>query len=415
MNRNEAEAAELSSVGGAGYVDLFARCARYTRAKEAQAAGVYPYFIPISGSEGTEVVIDGDRKIMLGSNNYLGLTHDPRVLDEAERAARQYGSGCTGSRLLNGTLDLHEQLEGELAAFVGKPAALVFSTGFQTNLGVIATLAQRGDAVILDKLDHASILDGARLSAGTVYRYHHADGAALERALQRAHRDHPGGGKLVIVDGIFSMEGDIAALPEIVPICRRYGARLVVDEAHSVGVMGATGAGVHEHFGLTAACDVLIGTFSKSFASIGGFAAGDDAVMHYVKHHARAFVFSAAMPPYAVATVRACLRIVRTEPELRARLWRNKQRLQDGLTALGFDTGTTETPIVPIMVGDQMRTFSFWRALFDHGVFTNAVVPPAVPEGVSRIRTSLMASHTDALIDEALERIGRAGKQVGLI
>jgi 8-amino-7-oxononanoate synthase len=415
MSRNKADVAALSPVDGSGYADLFERCSRYTRAKEAQAAGVYPYFIAISGSEGTEVVIDGDRKIMLGSNNYLGLTHDPRVLEEAERAARQYGSGCTGSRLLNGTLDLHEQLEGELAAFVGKPAALVFSTGYQTNLGVISTLVHRGDAAILDKLDHASILDGARLSTGTVYRYQHADGAALERALQRAHRDLPGGGKLVVVDGIFSMEGDIADLPAIVPICRRYGARLVVDEAHSVGVMGETGAGVHEHFGVTDECDVLIGTFSKSFASIGGFAAGDESVMHYIKHHARSFIFSASMPPYAVATVRACLRIMRSEPELRARLWRNKQRLQDGLDELGFNTGTTATPIVPIMVGEAMRTFMFWRALFDHGVFTNAVVPPAVPEGGSRIRTSLMASHTDALIDEALEKIRRAGKQVGLI
>jgi 8-amino-7-oxononanoate synthase len=415
MSRHTTEVAQRSPVEIPEYIDLFARCAKYTRARDTKAAGVYPYFIPISGSEGTEVVVDGDRKIMLGSNNYLGLTHDPRVLEAAERAARHYGSGCTGSRLLNGTLDLHEQLEADLAAFVGKPAALVFSTGYQTNLGVIATLVQRGDAVILDKLDHASILDGARLSTGAVYRYQHADVGALERTLQRAHRDLPGGGKMVIVDGIFSMEGDVADLPEIVPICRRYGARLAVDEAHSVGVMGDTGAGVHEHFGLTDECDLLIGTFSKSFASIGGFAAGDATVMHYLQHNARSFIFSAALPPYAVATVHTCLRIMRTEPELRERLWRNKRRLQEGLDGLGFNTGTTATPIVPILVGDAMRTFLFWRALFDHGVFTNAVVPPAVPEGSSRIRTSLMASHTDALIDDALERMRRAGKQVGLI
>ena len=415
MGSDDADFAEVAATDRAGFTDLFDRCRRYTRAKEAQAAGLYPYFIPISGSEGTEVIIDGDRKIMLGSNNYLGLTHDPRVIARAEEAARLYGSGCTGSRFLNGTLDLHEKLEAELAAYVGKEAVLVFSTGFQTNLGVIATLAQRGDAIIIDKLDHASIVDGAKLSAGTVYRYNHADLAGLERMLDKAHRDLPNGGKIVIVDGIFSMEGDIAELPEIIPICRRYGARLLVDEAHSVGVMGPTGAGVHEHFGVTRDCDVLVGTFSKSFASIGGFAAGDEPVMHYIKHHARALIFSASMPPYAVATVRECLRIMQTEPELRERLWHNKQRLQEGLNAAGFDTGTTTTPIIPIIVGPLTRTFQFWRALLDHGVFTNPVIPPAVPEGTSRIRTSLMASHTDALIDEALEKIRKAGKQVGLI
>lgn len=415
MGSDEANFIEVAASDRPGFVDLFDRCRRYTRAKEAQAAGLYPYFIPISGSEGTEVIIDGHRKIMLGSNNYLGLTHDPRVLAKAEEAARLYGSGCTGSRFLNGTLDLHEKLEAELAEYVGKEAALVFSTGFQTNLGVIATLAQRGDAIIIDKLDHASIIDGAKLSAGTVYRYNHADLAALERMLERAHRDLPNGGKIVVVDGIFSMEGDIADLPEIIPICRRYGARLLVDEAHSVGVMGPTGAGVHEHFGVTDQCDVLVGTFSKSFASIGGFAAGDEPVMHYIKHHARSLIFSASMPPYAVATVRECLRIMKTEPELRERLWHNKQRLQEGLDALGFDTGTTTTPIIPIMVGPLVQTFQFWRALLDNGVFTNPVIPPAVPEGTSRIRISLMASHTDALIDEALEKIKKAGEEAGLI
>jgi 8-amino-7-oxononanoate synthase len=415
MRRNQADAAGLSTADGPAHADLLERCRRYTRAKETQAAGLYPYFIPISGSEGTEVSVYGERKIMLGSNNYLGLTHDPRVLEKAEEAGRKYGSGCTGSRLLNGTLDLHEKLEVELAAFMGKQAALVFSTGFQTNLGVIATLAQRGDAVILDKLDHASIVDGAKLSAASVYRYTHADLGALERALERAHRDLPAGALLVIVDGVFSMEGDIADLPAILALCRRYAAHLIVDEAHSVGALGETGAGVHEHFGVTDECDVLIGTFSKSFASIGGFAAGDEPVMHYIKHRARSLIFSASMPPYAVATVRECLRIMRTEPELRERLWRNRRRLKDGLDRIGFDTGTSATPVVPIVVGESTRTFLFWKALFEHGVFTNPVVPPAVPDGSSRIRTSVMASHTDALIDEALEKMERAGKQVGLI
>ncbi len=414
MRANEAYLAEPTA-DEPQYADIFARCRRFTLAKEAQAAGLYPYFLPITGSEGTEVVVDGARKIMLGSNNYLGLTHDPRVLEKAEQAARQYGSGCTGSRLLNGTLDLHELLEAELAMFMGKPAALAFSTGYQTNLGVIAALAHRGDAVILDKLDHASIVDGAKLSGATVYRYNHADPAALARMLERAHRDLPAGGKMVIVDGLFSMEGDIADLPAMLPICRRYGARLAVDEAHSVGVLGERGAGAHEHFHVTDACDVLVGTFSKSFACIGGFAAGDESVIEYIKHHARALIFSAAMPPFAVATVRECLRILRTEPELRERLWRNRERLKTGLDTLGFDTGTSTTPVVPIVVGDSARTFLFWRALFDAGVYTNPVIAPAVPEGASRIRTSVMASHTDELLNEALEKIQRAGRQIGLI
>lgn len=395
--------------------DLFDKCRSFTKAREAKAAGLYPYFIPISGSEGSEVTIEGERKIMLGSNNYLGLTHDPRVMDAAAEAARKYGTGCTGSRFLNGTLDLHLELEAELADFLGKEAALVFSTGFQTNLGAIATLAQSKDAIITDKLDHASIIDGARLSPAAKYRFNHADLEHLDVTLERAARECPDGGSLVIVDGIFSMEGDVADLPGIVPICRKHGARLMVDEAHSVGVMGATGAGVHEYYGMTADCDVIVGTFSKSFASIGGFVAADEPVIHFIQHHARSLIFSASMAPYSVATVRECLRIIRSEPELRARLWHNKERLHAGLASLGFDLGSTTTPIIPIIVGETERTFLFWRALLDHGVFTNPVIPPAVPENTSRIRTSLMASHTDELIDEALEKFAKAGKMVGLI
>ena len=395
--------------------DLFDKCRGFTRAREAKAAGLYPYFIPISGSEGSEVVIDGHRKIMLGSNNYLGLTHDPRVMAPAADAAAKYGTGCTGSRFLNGTLDLHLGLEAELADFLGKEAALVFSTGFQTNLGAIATLAQRNDAIITDKLDHASIIDGARLSTATRFRFNHADVDHLDQVLEKAGHECPDGGKLVIVDGIFSMEGDVADLPAIVPVCRKHNARLMVDEAHSVGVMGDTGAGVHEYFHLTNETDVIVGTFSKSFASIGGFVAGDEPVIDYIQHHARSLIFSASMAPYSVATVRECLRIIRTEPELRARLWRNKDRLHQGLASLGFDLGTTTTPIIPVIVGQLEDTFRFWRALLDFGVFTNPVIPPAVPEGTCRIRTSLMASHTDELIDEALEKFQKAGKLVGLI
>ncbi|MBD3161450.1 MAG: aminotransferase class I/II-fold pyridoxal phosphate-dependent enzyme [Candidatus Eisenbacteria bacterium] len=393
--------------------DIFTRCYNFTRAEEAKAAGLYPYFLPIADSEGTEVRIDGHDLVMLGSNNYLGLTHDPRVLEAAEKASRQYGSGCTGSRFLNGNLDLHEELEVELANLVGKEAALVFSTGFHVNLGVISSLIGRDDCVVIDKLDHASIVDGALLSHGAVYRFRHNDMADLEKALAKA-RGH-GGGILVVVDGVFSMEGDLADLPAIVEIVGRSKARLMVDEAHSVGVMGATGAGTHEHFGVTDQVDLLMGTFSKSFASIGGFAAGDRVVIDYVKHHARSLIFSASLPPYAVATVRTCVEILREEPDRRERLWANARRLSEGLKTRGFNLGTTCTPIVPIIVGKMDHTFLFWKALFEGGVFTNPVIPPAVPADSCRIRTSLMATHTDEQIDRALDIIEKAGKKTGVI
>lgn len=393
--------------------DLFDRCYSFTRHTEAMEAGLYPYFVPIADSEGTEVNIDGRSLVMLGSNNYLGLTHDPRVLKAAEEASQQYGSGCTGSRFLNGNLDLHEQLERELADLVGKEKALVFSTGFHVNQGVIATLVGRKDSVVIDKLDHASIVDGAMLSGGEVYRFRHNDIADLEKALRRAR--NRGGGILVVVDGVFSMEGDLADLPEIIPIVKEYGARLMVDEAHAIGVMGETGAGTHEHFGVTDDADLLMGTFSKSFASIGGFAAGEGAVIDYVKHHARSLIFSASVPPYAVATVRTCIEIMKEEPERRERLWANARRLSDGLSSLGFNLGTTCTPIVPIIVGKLEETFMFWKALFEGGVFTNPVIAPAVPADSCRIRTSLMATHTDEQIDRALDIIGTVGRKAGLI
>lgn len=394
-------------------VDLFERCRSWTRVDEVKAAGLYPYFVPISGSEGTEVQIDGRTLVMLGSNNYLGLTHDPRVLDAAEKAARQYGSGCTGSRFLNGNLDIHEDLERDLAQLVGKEAALVFSTGFHVNLGVISSLIGREDVVIIDKLDHASIVDGALLAHGATYRYRHNDMRDLERALKKA-QGH-GGGILVVVDGVFSMEGDVAQLPQITDLVRRYGARLMVDEAHAVGVMGPTGAGTHEHFGVTKSVDLLMGTFSKSFASIGGFAAGDKQVISYIKHHARSLIFSASMPPYCVATVRKCVEILRNEPERRERLWANARQLRDGLVSMGFDIGTCCTPIIPILIGDTQKTFYFWKELFLGGVFANPVIAPAVPERSSRIRTSLMATHTSEQIDRALEIIHRAGKKAEII
>ncbi len=393
--------------------DIFSKCYAFTRADQARAAGLYPYFIPIDGSEGTVVTIEGQPKIMLGSNNYLGLTHDPRVIERAEQVARRYGTGCTGSRLLNGTLDLHEKLEGDLAALVQKESALVFSTGFHVNLGTVSTLVGRSDTVIIDRLDHASIVDGCRLSPGEVLRYRHNDMADLERNLQKAGARS--GGKLVVVDGIFSMEGDVSNLPEIVPLAQRYGARILVDEAHSVGVMGPTGAGVAEHFGMIDQVDLIMGTFSKSFASIGGFIATKEKVVQYIKVHSRPFIFSAALPPYAVATVQACLDIMKSEPERRQRLWKNATLLREGIQALGFNTGPCETPVIPVIIGEEMRTFMFWKELLAEGVFTNPVVAPAVPENSALIRTSVMATHTEELLSRALEIFKKVGRNQGLI
>lgn len=393
--------------------DIFQKCYEFTRADIAKKEGWYPYFVPLQASDGTEVTIKGKKLIMLGSNNYLGLTHDPRIIEQAEAVARVYGTGCTGSRFLNGNLDLHEKLERELADFVGMEAALVFSTGFQTNQGILTTIVGRDDTAILDKLDHASIVDGVRLSEGESIRFRHNDVADMESALRKAEaRD---GGKMVVVDGVFSMEGDLANLPELIPVAKRYGAAFMVDEAHSVGMLGPTGAGAAEHFGMTDQVDIIMATFSKSFGSLGGFAAGKAGVISYIKHHARSLIFSASMPPYAVATVRAALEIIKNEPERREKMWRNAKRLIDGLKSLGFDIGPTETPIIPIIIGDTMKTILFWKALFEAGVYTNPVIAPAVPEKTARLRTSVMATHTDEQMDRVLEICGKVGKKMGLI
>lgn len=391
--------------------DVFTKAFRYTRPQEIRAAGLYPYFLPVEASEAVEVVIEGRRRVMVGSNNYLGLTHDPRVIAAAEAALHKYGTACTGSRFLNGNTDLHERLEQELARLTSKPAAVIFPTGFQTNLGVVSSLVGRGDVAFIDKRDHASIVDGCALALGETVRFHHGDLDDLEAKL--AH--HPGRGKLIVVDGVYSMEGDLADLPRLVELGRRYGARLVVDDAHALGVLGATGAGTAEHFGLTDQVDLIVGTFSKSFASIGGFVAGDPAVISYVKHHARSLIFSASMPPSACATVLACLEIMRQEPERRARLWAHARKMRDGLSGLGFDVGATETPIVPVIIGGLLRTFDFWRRLFDDGVFTNPVVAPAVPEHACRVRTSYMATHTEEQLDFVLEAFDRVGHATGIL
>ena len=394
-------------------VDLFAKARAFHRAKDLQAAGFYPYFIPIQGSEDTEVEIGGRHLIMVGSNNYLGLTHHPKVLEAAEKASRKYGTGCTGSRFLNGTLDLHEKLEADLAEFTGHEAALVMSTGYQTNLGIIQSLVGREDTVLIDKLDHASIIDGCTMSAGETVRFRHNDTADLDQELE--HLSGKKGGTLIAVDGVFSMEGDIAPLPALIEVAKKHGARLFVDEAHSLGVIGPTGAGAVDHYGVQKDVDLVMGTFSKSFASIGGFVAAEADIIHYLKHHARPLIFSAAMPAYAVATVQAALDVIKTEPERRVALLANADYLRKGLQALGYDSGASETPIIPIVIGDAQKTFRFWKALFDGGVYANCVVAPAVPPNACRIRTSLIATHTRPQLDRVLDTFAKVGKEFGVI
>ncbi len=392
-------------------MDIFEKCSSYTVAKEAMAAGSYPYFIPLTANEGTEAVFRGHRLIMCGSNNYLGLTTHPKVRQAAVDAINCFGTSCTGSRFLNGTLELHEQLEHELAAWVGKEAALVFSTGMQTNLGTISALVGRDDVVILDKDDHASIVDGARLSWGKIDRFQHSDLDSLERTLSSISPDK---GKLVVVDGLFSMEGDIAPLPDIARLCQQYQARLMVDDAHSIGVLGG-GHGTAAHFGLNGEVDIIMSTFSKSFASLGGFIAGDEYVVHYVKHNARALIFSASIPPANAAAALAALAVMREEPERVARLTQIAEYMRKEYKRLGFDIGRSQTPVIPIKIGDDQRTLLTWRLLFDAGVFVNPVLSPAVPAGGQLLRTSYMATHTDDQLNRVLDIFSKVGKQVGLI
>ena len=391
-------------------MDLFDKCRAFTRAAEARAAGYYPYFIPLEDTEGTEVVIQGKRMIMIGSNNYLGLTTHPRVRQAAIDAIHRYGPSCTGSRFLNGNLAMHNRLEKDLAEFLGKEAGLIFTTGMMVNLGTISALVGRGDVVITDREDHASIIDGCRLAFGEMKRYRHNDMAHLEQVLQSCE-DSP---TLVVVDGVFSMEGDIAPLPEIADLCQSYGARLMVDDAHSLGVL-AEGRGTSAHFGLTDQVDLIMGTFSKSFASVGGVVAGDAQVIDYIKHHARALIFSASLPPPSMAAVDAALQIMKEEPERSTRVMAIGEKMRKSFQELGFNTGNSQTPIVPIIIGDEMKTYRFWKALSEAGIYVNPVVPPAVPPNLSLLRTSYMATHTDAQLDRVLEIFGKVGKELGII
>ena len=392
-------------------MDIFEKCRQFTEAKDAQEAGLYPYFIPLTDSEGTACTVGDHRLIMIGSNNYLGLTTHPRVRQAAIEATQRYGTSCTGSRFLNGTLELHLELERRLAEFVGTEAALVFSTGYQTNLGTLSALVGRGDFVITDKEDHASIVDGCRLAFGEMRRFGHNDLEHLERVLSKLPEEV---GKLVVVDGVFSMGGDIAPLSELVPLCQKYGAQLMVDDAHSMGVLGG-GRGTAAHFGLTDEVDLTMGTFSKSFASLGGFIAGAADVIHYIQHHARSLIFSASMPPSNVAAALAALEVMQEEPERIARVNEIGERMRAGFRQLGFEVGQSETPIIPVIIGEDTRTFMAWKALYDAGVYTNPVISPAVPPGSALLRTSYIATHTDEQLDRVLATFAEVGRGLDLI
>jgi 8-amino-7-oxononanoate synthase len=392
-------------------MDLFDKCSTYTAAKEVMAAGFYPYFSAIESAQDPEVIVAGRKMIMLGSNNYLGLTNHPKVKEAAIAAIKKYGCGCAGSRFLNGTLDIHVKLEDKLASFFRKEAALTFSTGYMTNLGIISSLAGKNDVVIVDKLDHASIIDACRLSFAELKKFRHNDMRSLEHVLSECN----GRPKLVVVDGVYSMEGDIAPLPDIVTLCRKHGARLMVDDAHGIGVLGATGRGTAEHFGLENDVDIIMGTYSKSLASVGGFVAASEDVVHYMKHHSRPLIFSASPPPASVASVIAALDIIDTEPERREQLWNNTNKMMTAFKGMGFDTGAAETPIIPLMMGEMERAFMMWKILRDEGVFVTPVVPPAVPQGHCLLRTSYMATHTEEQLDRVLSIMEKAAKRLGIL
>lgn len=391
--------------------DIFEKCYKFDKAKKLISHGIYPYFRTIESAQDPEITMNGRKMIMVGSNNYLGLTNHPKVKEAAIEAIRKYGTGCAGSRFLNGTLDIHVQLEEKLARFMRKDAALIFSTGFQVNLGVISALVGKDDVVLIDKMDHASIIDGCRLSFGEIRKFKHNDMKDLERVLtEYEDRD-----KLVVVDGVFSMEGDIAPLPDVVALSRKHGARLMVDDAHGIGVLGKTGRGTAEHFGLEDEVDLIMGTYSKSLASIGGFISGSSDVIHYIKHLARSLIFSASPPPASVASVSAAIDIIESEPERREQLWKNTFRMLNGFSDLGFKTGHSETPIVPVIVGEDEKAFLMGMMLQDEGVFANVAVTPAVPSGMALIRTSYMATHTDEQLDIVLNAFGKVGRKLGII
>lgn len=393
-------------------MDIFEKCFLWDEAKVARAAGYYPYFQPIEENEGSEAVIYGKRVIMIGANNYLGLATDPRVKEAAAAAARTYGSSCCGSRFLNGTLTLHVELEDRLARFLRRDRAIVFSTGFQTNLGTLSPLLTRHDVAVLDKTVHASLVDGVRLGMGEVRRFRHNDAGELDRELTKAGETV---GKLVIVDGLFSMEGDLADLHALLPVVKKHSARILVDDAHGLGVLGEHGRGTCEHLGVENQVDLITGTFSKAFGSLGGVLAGPADVIDYIQHKSRALIFSASMTPASVGACLKSLEIIEAEPERRARLRQISRRMREGFRSMGFDVGLNDTPVIPLVVGDDQVAFRFWKELLEAGVYTNPVISPAVPPGRQLLRTSYMATHTDDQLSRVLETVEKVGKRLGIL
>ena len=393
--------------------DILEKCRNYKDAKLAMKMGIYGYFQPIESAQGPEVMLGGKKYIMAGSNNYLGLADDPEMKKAAAEAALKYGTGCAGSRFLNGNTIFHDQLEQRLARFKRKEAGLLFSTGYQMNLGVVSCLVKKGDYAIVDKLDHASILDGVKLSDGEMVRFKHNDPADLDRVLAKLPEES---GKLIIVDGVFSMEGDICPLPDIVKIAKKYGARIIVDDAHATGIIGKTGRGTCEYFGLeNGEVDLVVGTCSKTFATVVGFVVGDADVIHYIRHNARSQIFSAALPPASVASINKALELIENDTSRRDNLFRMTDNLKKGLRELGYDLGHSTTPVIPVHVGSNENCFKMWRALHELGIFSNPVVSPAVPPGHALMRLTLMATHTDEHVQKIIEAFAKAGREVGVI
>ena len=388
------------------------RFANYDAPQKAMSAGIYPYFRAIESDQDTEVIMDGKKVLMFGSNSYLGLTNHPYIKEAAQKAIAKYGTGCAGSRFLNGTLDIHIQLEEKLAELVGKDQALCYSTGFQVNLGVVSALTGRKDYILLDELDHASLIEGSRLSFSKVMKFAHNDMHSLENKLKKCEPDSV---KLIVVDGIFSMEGDIVKLPEVVELVRKYDASIMVDDAHSLGVLGKNGSGTASHFGLTNEVDLIMGTFSKSFASLGGFIAADKEVINFIKHNSRSLIFSASMTPASVATVMAAIEVMENEPERIANLWEITNYALNGFKAQGFNTGKSESPIIPLFIGDDIKALKLTQILLADGIFINPVVSPAVPKEDSLIRYSLMATHTKEQVDISIEKITKAARKLGIL
>lgn len=395
-------------------MDFFQKCYDFQDAKKYMEMGLYPYFREIESAQDTEVYIKNKKMLMLGSNSYLGLTTNPEVKEAAIKAIEKYGTGNAGSRFLNGTLDIHEELEQKLAAFTGKEAALLYGTGYQTNVGVIGGLTGPRDIIFIDRMDHASIYDACRFSfAKKVVKYNHNDMKDLEKKLKKFEGDEYG--RIIVTDGIFSMEGDIAKLPEMSELAKKYKARLMVDDAHSTGVLGPHGEGTAKHYEMTDQVDLIMMTFSKSFASLGGAVCGEADIIHFLRHNSRALIFSASIPPAAAASAMKALEIMQREPQRVQRLWDITHKMQKEITGMGYEIGTSETPIIPIITKDAMTTFQFWKMVTEEGLFVNPVVPPAVPDGSCLIRTSYMATHTDEQLDFALDIFKRVGKKLNII